>query len=259
MLDIHCHIVPNIDDGADSLETSLKMLKIAEEDNAKFIIATPHFWRGYYENAYLDVVKKVEYLNKKIVENKMDIKILPGQEIFLDNNTNKLYKEGIVNCLNGSKYMLIELPMMDMPKDALDNIYELRIKGITPILAHPERYKYIIEEPSNINKFIKEGCLIQINTGSIKGIFGKKIKKTAEILIKHGICSFIASDAHTLGNRCPGLLSSLEKVKGINKEVYYNFENNCNMLLENKNINSNFEQIKKDKSIFSLFFKKKME
>ncbi|NOH16244.1 tyrosine-protein phosphatase [Clostridium cochlearium] len=257
MLDIHCHIIPSVDDGADSLETSFNMLKIAEKDSTKIIIATPHFWIGHYENSYLDVVEKVKSLNEKIIENKMNIKILPGQEIFLDNKTNKLYKEGIVNCLNGGKYMLIELPMMDMPKSALDNIYELRIKGITPILAHPERYKYIVEKPSNINQFIREGCLIQINTGSIKGIFGKKIKKTAEILIKHGICNFIASDAHTIGNRCPGLLSSLEKVKSINKEVYLNFKDNCNMLLENKIINTDFEEIKEKKSIFSLLFKKK--
>lgn len=256
MLDIHCHIIPNIDDGSDSLETSFNMLNIAKKDDVKFIIATPHFWGGHYENSYLDVAKEVKKLNKEIEKNKINVKLLPGQEIFLDNNIMRLYQEGVVNCINGGKYMLIELPMMNMPKDALDNIYELKIKGVIPILAHPERYKYIIEDPSNINKFIREGCLIQINTGSIKGIFGKKVKKTAEVLIKHDICSFIASDAHSLGKRCPGLLSSLEIVKNLNEEVYLNFRNNCNMLLENKTIKNDFQEIKKKKSIFNLFFKR---
>lgn len=256
VLDIHSHILPEIDDGAKSLDICINMLKLAKEDNVDSIIATPHYYRGYYEKEYNEVLALIEKINSTAEEQDIDIKILPGQEIFLDKHTPKLYKEGIIGGLNNSKYVLMELPMGELPKDALDNIYEVRLQGAVPILAHPERYNYIMEKPSLINDFGNEGCLFQINTGSIKGIFGKKVEKTAEILIKNGICNFIASDAHSIGNRCPGLNSSLELVKKLNEQVYNSFYENCDLLLNNKEIKYEFEKIKEKKSFFSFFSKK---
>nr|WP_027623947.1 CpsB/CapC family capsule biosynthesis tyrosine phosphatase [Clostridium lundense] len=256
MLDIHSHILPEVDDGAKSLDICMDMLSIAKEDDVNSIIATPHYYRGYYEKEYNEILQVIEKVNSTAEEKGINIKILPGQEIFLDKHTPKLYKEGIIGGLNNSKYILIELLMGDFPKDALDNIYELRLQGAMPILAHPERYRYIMEKPSLINEFGKEGCLFQINTGSIKGIFGKKVEKTAEILIKNGICNFIASDAHSTGNRCPGLYSSLELVKKLNEKVYNCFNKNCTLLLNNKDIEYEFEEIKEKRSFFSFFTKK---
>nr|WP_207717833.1 CpsB/CapC family capsule biosynthesis tyrosine phosphatase [Clostridium tetanomorphum] len=256
VLDIHSHILPQIDDGAKSLEISLEMLKMAKKDNVENIIATPHYYRGYYETEYDKVLTVIDKINSEALNMGIDIKVLPGQEIFLDKHTAKLYREGIVKGLNNSKYVLVETAMMDMPKDVLEYIYELKLQGAIPILAHPERYKYIIEKPALINEFGKEGCLFQINTGSIRGIFGAKVQNTAKLLIKHGICNFIASDAHSTGNRCPGLNSSLELVKDINKDVYNSFDINCNLLLKNQDINYEFEEIKEKKSIFSFFRKK---
>lgn len=255
MLDIHSHILQGIDDGAEDLETSLEMLKMAKEENINSIIATPHYYRGHYENDYESVLKHVEKINEKAVENKVDIKVFPGQEVFLDQYSPKLYKEGIIKGLNNSRFMLVEFSMMNMPKDILDIIYEIRILGVVPIIAHPERYKYIIETPSNINAFLKEGCLFQINTGSISGVFGGDIKKTSETLIKHGICNFVASDAHGMGRRCPGILPTLKRVKDISPKVHDNLEENCKLLLEDKNIEFDFEEIKEKRGFFS-FFKK---
>ena len=255
MIDIHSHILPGIDDGADDLETSLEMLRLACEEGIDSIFATPHYFKGNFENSYEDVVKIVDDLNNSAKEDGINIKVLPGQEVFLDKHTPKLYKEGIIKGLNNSKYMLLELPMMNMLKDALDLVYETRLLGVIPIIAHPERYKYIIETPSKINPFIKEGCLFQINTGSIKGLFGKDVQKTSEILIKQGICSFIASDAHTIGKRCPGILPTLERVKNLNLRVYDSLEENCNDLLNDGFIKIECEEIKEKKGFFS-FFKK---
>lgn len=255
MIDIHSHVLPGIDDGADNLETSLEMLKLACEKGIDSIIATPHYHKGNYDNFYEDVVKATENLNLKAYEAGIHIKVLPGQEVFLDKYTPKLYKEGILGGLNNSKFMLVETSMMNMAKDVLDIVYELRLLGVVPILAHPERYKYVIEKPEIINAFIKEGCLFQINTGSINGFFGGNVQKTSERLIKHGICSFVASDAHSTGRRCPGILSSLEKVKGLDLRVYNTLEENCNALLNDGIIKMDCEEIKEKKSFFS-FFKK---
>jgi protein-tyrosine phosphatase len=255
MLDIHSHIIPKIDDGSDSMETSIDMLKIASKDNYKKIIATPHYYRGYYENSYTYVSNLVKELNQKVLENNIGMEVLPGQEVFLDKHTINLYKEGVINGLNGTKYLLIEFPMNNPSENVLDYIYELSLQGVIPIIAHPERYRYVIEKPYYMNNLLQENCLFQINTGSIKGIFGKKVKKTSEILIKHGFCNFIASDAHTTGKRCPGLKEALDIVKSIDKNLENKIDINTQNLLENKNIEKDFEKIKQKKSIFSFFRK----
>lgn len=256
MIDIHSHVLPGIDDGAKTIEKTLEMLKIAEKNGIKKIVATPHFYRGYYENNYENICKIVQEVNIKSKKIEIDVEIFPGQEVFLDNHTVELFKEGIIKGINGTKYMLIELPMETMPKNALDVIYELRIQGVIPIIAHPERYKYIIEKPSLINEFIDEKCLFQINSGSIEGIFGSKVKKTAETLVSHGNCEFIASDAHSTNVRCPKLKGALEIVNNFNLDFESKFTVNTNKLLNNEKIEYTHEKIKEKKSIFS-FFKRK--
>lgn len=251
MIDIHSHIIPGVDDGAKDMDTAMSMLRAAEKDGTETIIATPHFWYGYYENNYQDIVQNVQKLSSIAKECGINISILPGAEIFLDRHTLELYKAGTIRGLNNTKYLLLELPMDRLPKDAFESIYELKLLGAEIIIAHPERYVYIIEKPSTINDFLDEGYYFQINTGSISGIFGKEIKKTAEILLKHHIPSFIASDAHTNGHRCPGLSSAY---KSIGKDYENEIRKNSHNLINNENIEKNYEKIK-DKKFFSLFSK----
>lgn len=253
MIDLHSHVLPGIDDGAKDIKTTLEMLEIAVEDGIKKIIATPHYYKGYYENNYEDICKLTNQVNCITKEKALDITVIPGQEIFLDKHTLEMYRQGTIKGIGGTKYMLIELPMENMPKDALDIIYELKIEGIKPIVAHPERYNYIIESPSKINDFIREGCLFQINSGSIKGIFGKKIKKTSEILIQNGICDFIASDAHTTGSRSPRVKDALEQLRSLNISLVDNIKNNSEKLLKNLEINSQAHSIKEKRRLFGFF------
>lgn len=255
MIDIHSHILPGIDDGSKSMDETLKMLKIAELDGVKTIIATPHFYRGYYQNNYEDIVKLGAQVKTEAAKQDVNVDIIFGQEVFLDKHTIEDYKLGKTACIEGTDYMLVEFPMTDIPKDVLDIIYELQIRGVRPILAHPERYKYVIENPSKINEFLDEKCLLQINTGSIKGIFGKRIKKTAEILIKGGVCSFIASDAHSTAQRIPGISEALEIAGEISGSIYDIVDGNCRKLLKNEFIEPVQDRIKEKKSVFNFFRK----
>lgn len=236
MIDIHTHIIPGIDDGSGNLETSLGMLKIAKSDGINTLIATPHYYNGYFENDFRDVMSKVNSLEEEAIKNKIDIEILPGQEVFLDKHTIGLYKSGVIGTLNNTRYMLIELPMDNLPSYALDVIYELRLLGVVPILAHPERYRYIIEKPSNLNQFIDEGCFFQINSGSVIGIFGNNAMKTAEIIIKNGLASFVASDAHSTGKRCPRLKKSFDKVENYDDKHIKNIMDNVKALIIDKEL-----------------------
>ncbi|MCH5138136.1 exopolysaccharide biosynthesis protein [Clostridiaceae bacterium UIB06] len=256
LIDIHSHILPAIDDGAKNIEKTLEMLQIASDNGIKKIVATPHFYRGYYENKYIDICKLVEEVNAKVKEKQINVEIFPGQEVFLDTHTLGLFKEGIIQGINGTRYMLIELPMDTMPKNALDIIYELRVLGIVPIIAHPERYVYIMEKPSLINNFIDENCLFQINSGSIQGIFGKSVQKTSEILLSHSVCSFIASDAHSTKTRVPKIEEALERTGNLNSTLKVSLIENMGKLLSDEQILSTAEKVKEKKSIFS-FFKNK--
>jgi len=255
VIDIHSHILPGIDDGSKSMEDTMKMLRLTEEDGVETIVATPHFYRGYYERSYKDVLELVNNVRHSASEENIAVNIVSAQEVFLDRHTVENFKSGKIGCVEGTNYMLVELPMVNVPKNALDIIYELEIRGVHPILAHPERYTYIIDTPSKINEFINEKCLLQINTGSILGIFGKKVKKTAEFLISSGVCSFIASDSHSTGGRCPGISKALEQASRFNKDITGQVLDNCKKMLKNEIIQQPQERIKQRRGIFSFLRK----
>jgi len=253
MIDIHSHILPGIDDGSTNIEMSLEMLKMAEEKGTRVMVATPHFISGRYENHYDEVFALYQELKLIAKAAGIKVQILLGQEVMLDSYSLKLCKEKILRGINGSKYMLIEFPMDVMPKDTLDLIYELRLLGINPIIAHPERYKYIYETPTVINDFIEEGCAFQINTGSLEGLFGKKVQDCARLLVQEGLTNFIASDAHSVSRRCPGLKEGFREALAIDGKIEEKISKNLELLIFNKNLQINMEKIKKKKGIFDLF------
>lgn len=256
MIDMHCHVLPEVDDGSKDLDMSIEMLKIAEKDKTHKIIVTPHFFRGKYENVFNDVLVHVKNLNEFCLSNDIDVKLYPGQEVMVDKYTLDLYKDGTIHGLNDSRYLLIELPMDVLPSDALDIIYELKLLGVVPILAHPERYLYIASDLSGINRFIEEGCLFQLNTTSLLGFMGKQGQKTAYHLLDNGICNFIASDAHSTGKRCPNLGSILNEIKQDYPDVYRQVQENASSVLNNEDIHVDMAKIQAKKSMFSFLFKK---
>lgn len=250
MIDIHNHLLPGLDDGARNIETTLGILDSARNQGINKIIATPHYFRGMYENAYEAVVSKVSDLNLKIKEEGLNIEVFPGQEILLDKYTLDLLKEGIIHGLNDSDYMLVEFRLNAVPKDALDMIYEIKIQGITPIIAHPERYIEFIKKPERINDFLEEGCIFQINSGSIIGSFGKEVKKTAKLFLEHGLCDFIASDAHSVNSRGVKNSEALEVVKKLDKHMADRVLANAEAIFENGNITCKGEKITKRRFLF---------
>lgn len=255
MIDIHSHILPNIDDGAQNLNHSLEMLKIAKDSGTNYIVATPHYFEGMYEESYKSVCKIVNKLNESCKDTNIDIKILTGQEVLITKNTLENYKKGVVGTINNTSYMLVEFDMHKWKDWYLDVLYELKVRGVNPIIAHPERYRYILEDETNINKILKEGYAFQINSGSIIGIFGKQVQKTSKKFIEHGICNFVASDAHTINRRKPGIKDALHIVKDINNSVYEKVIYNSKNMIENKDLRLGYETIKKRKTFFSFFRK----
>lgn len=255
MIDIHSHIIPGIDDGSKNMEMTLEMLKNAEREGTREIVATPHYLLEYGEAKIEEVKVLVKELNSIITKEGINIKVYSGQEVYFTENILKDYLDGNIGTLNDSRYMLIEFNMNRFEENIFDIIYELQVRGITPIIAHPERYRSIIKNPVEINRFIDEGYLFQLDSGSLTGVFGKEVKKTAEVLLANGIYNFIGSDAHNIKNRNTGISEAIglanDKKNGIEKV----FEESSRKMLNNEKVDFLGQRIKVKKSILSFFRK----
>ncbi len=208
MIDIHCHIIYDTDDGAEDLRETMEMCEIAEQDGISTIIATPHYIHGEGNNE--KVSEKIELLNEELKRNSRALRILQGNEIYLARNSYEHLLNNECFTLNNSRYALVEFSMTDVPDFAFDALYNMQVKGYVPIIAHPERNYRILHQPNLVYDFMKEGCLVQINSTSLTGLSGKEIKSFSETLIKHNMVHFIASDAHSVRNRKPVLSKALD-------------------------------------------------
>ena len=256
MVDIHSHIIPMIDDGAEKESISILMLKKAEETGTTKIILTPHYYRGRFVKTIKEVKEEVEKLKTLAKENDIKIELYAGQEIYYTSSLLEYLEEGEIGTLNDTKYMLIEFEPNKINKSAIDTIYELKLKGIKVIIAHPERYIEFQKSPSYINQFIEEGCLFQLNANSISGILGKETKKLAEVFLENNIYSFIGSDAHGEGKRNTDIMQYKEKIESIKRNFLKLAKENGENLLNNEEVEFKGQKIaQKKKGIFS-FFKK---
>jgi len=255
MIDIHSHILPGIDDGSRDMEMTLVMLRNAEKDGTREIVATPHYLLEYGEATISEVKSLVQEVNSIISKEGINIKVYSGQEVYFNENIINNYLEGKIGTINDSMYMLVEFSMHKFDDNIFDILYELQVRNVTPIIAHPERYKPFREDPSLINEFIDQGYLFQMNAGSITGRFGESIRKTAHIFLENNIYNFIGSDAHDINNRTTGLRKAIHilndnDTETINENI---FEESSKKLINNEVINFVGKKVKIKKSIFSFF------
>jgi protein-tyrosine phosphatase len=204
-IDIHSHVIPGIDDGARNEAIALEMLAIAKKSGTGHIIATPHYVYGNTRYGFATIIEKCNSLNRLAASAGIDITVYPGCEVFITPELIELYEQGLIGTLADSCYMLVEFPMMSIPPYTDNVLYKLQLKGVIPIIAHPERYTEIQRQPDILESFIDRGILAQVNSGSITGIYGRESKKTAMRLIKEGLVQFAASDAHSASGRNPDM------------------------------------------------------
>ncbi|MBQ7051063.1 MAG: hypothetical protein IJN87_10580 [Firmicutes bacterium] len=197
MIDLHSHILPGLDDGSSSLEESLQMARLAVESGIKAVVATPHC--TYDRTA--EVRSAVRLMRKALEEFEIPLRLYAGMEIFGIEETTALLQKGQLITLNHSRYPLIEF---DFESDGEEETYILQSvvrAGYRPVVAHPERYRYVQHDPELINQWHEMGCLFQINRGSLLGRFGRGAQNMAMELIGRGFAAAVSSDAHGAGMR----------------------------------------------------------
>lgn len=207
MFDIHCHILPGVDDGSGNLSDSIEMAQLAAELGTKGIIATPHCnIPGMFDNYWnSELANRIRELQSIFEQRKIPVTVYPGQEVFLSKHFEAHLEKGDFITLNNSRYMLVELDFRIDEASAVSRLERLVAEGYVPVVAHPERYGFVIENPKVINKIRSSGCLVQLNAGSFTGDFGSYISKTANMIVQNRFADFIASDAHSQYSRTPNL------------------------------------------------------
>ncbi len=198
MYDLHCHILYGVDDGADTLRESVEMAQLAFEGGTKVIVATPHCnIPGTNQNLWEDNLKSRFYEVKKAVEKAgIPIEFLPGQEIFCQAGTLELLKSGKIITLNNSRYPLVEFKFEESGEMVIAKLKKLMSEGYVPVIAHPERYKFIAKDFDSLVKIKKLGCIIQVNKGSFKGTFGRTAQTLAYNMLESQMVDVVASDGH---------------------------------------------------------------
>jgi protein-tyrosine phosphatase len=202
MIDLHCHILPGIDDGPKTLQESLEMARIFEQAGYNHVVATPHTVPGTsWMPKPKEIKSQINELNHAIVENGIKLKVLPGMEIALDPNISDLLDQGYVQPLAGTSYVLIEPPFQRLPLGWEHAIFGVLSKGFKVLLAHPERCAQLSAKPQLCDKLIESGVYFQVNWDSFLGHHGSTTQKMAIYLASRGYIHCLATDSHDSRSR----------------------------------------------------------
>lgn len=203
MIDIHCHILPSMDDGASSMEESLAMARIAVADGIGTIVATPHVKNDIPPAQW--IADKISCLKDNLKKNGISLEILPGGDVA------SVLPVDIVTryTINGTCYVLLEFPHSHLPANAEQTIFEWQLAGLTPIITHPERNPSILSHPGSLGRLVEAGALVQVTAGSLAGHFGVDSRACACHLVSSGLVHILASDGHSSRHRQPLLSEGL--------------------------------------------------
>lgn len=201
-IDVHNHLLPGVDDGAKSWEESLACLRVAVRERVSRILVTPHIWPGTYDNSPQELEERFAEWRSKASLLGLDLHL--GSEVYYFPDLVDAQRAGrYVTMARGGKYLLVELPLTLFPPGIARSFFELRLAGVEPILAHPERYPYAVKDPSRLEELAKSNVHFQITTFSVVGFFGSGVQKASFFMLERGWVSLMATDAHGLSGRPP--------------------------------------------------------
>ncbi len=198
-VDMHSHLAPGIDDGSKSVEESVALIRGLQELGYEQFITTPHVMQDYYRNNPETIGNAVNQVRKKLKEEGLSTHLNFAAEYYLDENLQKLCQQENLLTM-GSKMVLFELSYINEPVDIKSLVFDMKIKGYKPILAHPERYTFYYDDFRKYEELIDFEVLFQLNLGSLIGAYSPMAKRIAEKLIDKGMISLIGTDTHNLNH-----------------------------------------------------------
>lgn len=249
LIDLHCHLLPGVDDGSPDLATSLKLAQDAVNDGVTHALLTPHHMNGHYVNHKQDVLKATDDFQQALNENDIPLTVFPGQEVRLNGELlDTLQKDDILFADEGGRYMLLEFPSQEVPQYAKEMVFKLCQRGIVPIIVHPERNAELLDHPERLQPFLEQGCLTQLTSSSYLGRFGKKIEKVTTEFIKAGQGAIFASDAHALSHREYELSEALDKLsREFGADWADTYEQNARDIINGDSVKLDWQPLRKKK------------
>jgi len=216
VVDLHAHILPELDDGPASVSEALEICRLAAEDGTTVIVATPHMLNGVYEVRREDILRKVELLQKHVDEAHLSLRILPGADVHAEPDICQRIRDGqVMTVADGGKYLMLDLGEEIVPPRLEDALFSLQLEGITPILSHPERNLAVQDDPDVLVRLVGAGNLAQVTAASLTGEFGQRAARSARRLLERGLVHLVASDTHSPVRRPPGLSRARQAVTRI--------------------------------------------
>ncbi len=199
MIDIHTHLLPGIDDGPETWEEALLLLKEGAEDGIREAVCTSHVLDRLDQEVERQFGKAFRELEERAAVAGIPVRLWLGSELHC--RARFEYRAPLSTFNANGKYLLFEIPMNDFPKEVGQLLFGLTMEGITPIMAHPERNSIVRSHPEILNVLIERGILMQANSGSITGMFGKDVRRAVLTMLEHRLIHFVASDCHSSGSR----------------------------------------------------------
>ena len=211
MYDLHSHILPGVDDGARSMDETVAMARVAADNGTLQMLVTPHGVDIDENWSIAHVRKLLSDVTEELRDQGVDLTLLLGMENHLVPGLPQWATEGRALPINGTKYMLVEMPFTHRPTYLEQALFQLQLQGLTPVLAHPERIQTIQESPELLAEFVGRGMLSQVTAGSVVGHFGDDVRRFTEDLLRRGLVHVLASDTHFAdGPRSPVLQPGME-------------------------------------------------
>lgn len=235
MIDTHNHILPYCDDGAGNWIQAEQMAKQAAEQGIRAIVATPHHRKGAFLNKPSHIQSLVDRLNERLMEASIPVSVYAGQEYHLTSMIKSDLATGDIQGVARTRYVLVELSSRLPPKLVPAYLRLLKEKSLLPVIVHPERYKPVVDNPSLLATWLKEGAYFQLTAGSVLGQFGSDIQRTAYTIAEYDLAHLLASDAHDCslrGNRLQKGYSMLEQSFG--RELTGRLQENARLLLQDQ-------------------------
>ncbi len=214
-VDMHSHLIPGIDDGSKTMEESLGLIRRLEGYGLRKIITTPHIMSEYYRNTPEIIRMGLEDLRRALKSEGISIEVEVAAEYYMDEIFLDRIKNGEEILTFGDQYILVETGFINKPQMLLETIFQLEMAGFKPILAHPERYQYLITDKKLLEELVDRKIMFQVNLLSLTGFYSKQVKDFAEMLLEKGLVRFFGTDCHN--SRYLDMLESLPKQKTYRK------------------------------------------